>query len=190
MQNRHPVLMVGHYVFMRAFWQDKGNGFKLKEGRFRLSGRKILRVMKHWHRMPRELWVPHPWSEGQVGWDPGSLIWCEVSLCVAGVANGWTSRSFPTQAIMLFCDAMITQKHSKGPGRPSTQFHTGLGWRLHGGWANPGLPSAWACCWILFRSYCKCWNVTCRPLFFFFFLTSLHHVFFHLLFVFFLHPCH
>jgi len=98
----------------------------------------------------RELWVPHPWSEGQVGWDPGSLIWCEVSLCMAGVANGWTSRSFPTQVIMLFCDTMITQKHSKGPGRPSTQFHTGLGWRLHGGWANPGLPSAWACCW---RSY-------------------------------------
>jgi len=40
----------------------RGNGFKLKEGRFRSDVRKKFSTQSEaLAQLPRELWVPHPW---------------------------------------------------------------------------------------------------------------------------------
>jgi len=62
----------GEGFFTRACSdRTRGNDFKLKEGRFRLNIKKnlfIMRVARHWNRLPEKLWMPPPWKCSRSGW--------------------------------------------------------------------------------------------------------------------------
>jgi len=51
--------------------KTRGNVLKLKEGRYRSDIRKKIfnmRVVRHWNRLPRKLWLPPPWKCSRPGW--------------------------------------------------------------------------------------------------------------------------
>ena len=51
--------------------RTRGNGFKLKEGRFRSDVRKKLfmqRPVRPWHCCPEKLWMLHIWRCSRPGW--------------------------------------------------------------------------------------------------------------------------
>jgi len=80
----------GEGLFTRV-WSDRtrGNGSKLKGGRFRLDIRKkffTVRVVSHWHRLPREA-VAAPSLEvfkARLDRALSNLVWWKVSLLLAG----------------------------------------------------------------------------------------------------------
>jgi len=77
-------------IFSRACWdRTRSNGFKLRDGRFRLDIRKkyfTIRVVKHWHRLPREV-VEAPFLEtfkARLDGALSNLIELKIPLLTAG----------------------------------------------------------------------------------------------------------
>jgi len=69
--------------------RESGNGFKLNKGRLRLDIRKkffTARVMRHWHRLPREAMEAPSLETFQVRLDGAlsNLIHLKTSLPIAG----------------------------------------------------------------------------------------------------------
>jgi len=101
----------GDRLFSKACCEKtRGNGFKLKEDRFRLDIRKkffTMRVVKLWNGLPREV-VDAPSLEtfkARLDGALSNLVYWKMSLLIAGGLY-WMTFKCPFQP-KLYCDSVI-----------------------------------------------------------------------------------
>lgn len=85
----------------------RGNGFKLKESRFRLHLRRTpftMRVVEHWHKLPREVDTPslEPFK-ARLDKVVSNLIQLNISLLIAGrvALEGWKVLPNPNYSMIV-----------------------------------------------------------------------------------------
>lgn len=100
-------------VFSRACSdRTRGDGFRLKVGKFRLDIRKkfTVRVVRTWKRLPRVVDTPSlEMFKAMLDRALSNLVWCKVSLTVAGGWTGWSVKvpSDSNQSVIMWlfqCD--------------------------------------------------------------------------------------
>lgn len=90
-------------ITRRGSDSTRGYVFKLKEGKFRLNiGKKFfnLRMVRHWHRLPREVADVPPSELLKAGWVLQRLCLVGGLPATAGGVGIWSISTLPTQPIL------------------------------------------------------------------------------------------